>query len=135
LQFAFVVFGNLTPKDDGNFVGLADGPIGIQQPSSELIQRCSPMKNQIVTILHLGEEKSVLATSSVAFARFEKWRQISEPFLPATQKIVRSQRIGQLLKLLRLAAAEECVGTLLKIDRCFTHPVGQPVMLIQTDSR
>jgi hypothetical protein len=33
----------------------------IQQPLPELIERRSPMKDQIVTILDLGEEKPVLA--------------------------------------------------------------------------
>jgi hypothetical protein len=76
LQFSLVALGDLTPKDDGNFVGLADGPIGVQESNSEMIQRCSAMKDQNVTILHLGKEKPVLATGSVAFARFEKWRQL-----------------------------------------------------------
>jgi hypothetical protein len=109
--------------------------IEVQEPGSKLIERCSAAKNQVVTILHLGKEKPVLATGSVAFALFEKWSQTGEPFLAATQKIVCSQRIGQLLKPLWLAASQECVGTLLKIDPFFAHPISQPVMLIQTDPR
>ena len=55
LKFTFVLFGNLTPKDDDNFFGPADGAIGIQEPGSELIERCSAMKNQIVTVLHRSD--------------------------------------------------------------------------------
>ena len=40
-----------------------------------------------------------------------------------------SQRIDQLLKLLRLTASQECVGTLLKIDGFFAHLISQPVVL------
>src|ERR1700761_2672055 len=135
LQFAFIVLGDLAAKDRGNFIGLTNGAIGIQEPGSKLIERCPATKDQIVTIFHLGKEKPVLATGSFTFALFEKWSQTGEPFLSATQKIVCSQRIGQLLKLLRLTASQECVGTLLKIDGFFAHPISQPVVLIQTDPR
>jgi hypothetical protein len=126
LEFAFVVFGDLTAKDYGNFVGLADGAIGIQEPLSKLIERRSAMKNQVVAIFHLGKEKPVLATGTVTFALFEKRSQIGEPFLATAQKIVCGQRIGQLLKLFWPTASEERVGTLPKIDGLFAHSIKCP---------
>src|SRR5258705_13704840 len=46
-----------------------------------------------------------------------------------------SQGIGQFLKLLRMTAFEERIGTLLKIDAFGAHAVGQPVVLIEADAR
>jgi hypothetical protein len=34
-----------------------------------------------------------------------------------------------------MAAFEECIGTLLKIDAFGTHAVGQPMVLIEADTR
>ena len=42
-------------------------------------------------------------------------------FCPQLAQIVCSQGIGQFLKLLRMTAFEECIGTLLKIDAFGTH--------------
>src|SRR4029077_9449729 len=135
LQFAFIVLGDLAAKDRGKFYRADQWCDWHPRAGSKLIERCPATKDQIVTIFHLGKEKPVLATGSFTFALFEKWSQTGEPFLAATQKIVCSQRIGQLLKLLRLTASQECVGTLLKIDGFFAHPISQPVVLIQTDPR
>ena len=63
LKLTFVLFGNLAAKDDGDLVGPADPAISIQEPSPELIERCPAIKNQIVTIFDLGEEKPLLAAS------------------------------------------------------------------------
>jgi hypothetical protein len=124
LKFAFVLFGNLTAKDDGNFVGLADGAIGIQQPGSELIERRAAMKNQIVTVFDLGKEKTVSATDGLAFALLKEWGKRAQPFLPTAKQIVDRQGISQLLKPLGLTAAQKRIGTLFKIDAFFTHAVG-----------
>ena len=45
LEFAPVVFGDLAAKDNSDLVGLTDGPIGIQEPFSELIKRRAPAKD------------------------------------------------------------------------------------------
>ena len=66
---------------------------------------------------------------TVAF--FEEWSQReSEPFLTATQQIVGAQGICRFLELLRIAAFEECIGTLLKIDAFDAHAVSQPMVSI-----
>ena len=55
--------------------------------------------------------------------------------MPAAEQILGSQGIGQFLKLLRMTASEERIGTLLKIDAFGTHAVSQPVVLIKADTR
>jgi len=55
--------------------------------------------------------------------------------LPAADQILWSQGIGQLLKLLRMTASEEGIGTLLKIDPSGAHALSQPVVLIEANAR
>jgi hypothetical protein len=89
--------------------------------------RRPPVKDQVVAIFDLCKEEPVLTARFFAFAFFEEWSQIGEPFLPATQQVVGGQGIYQFLKLLRMAAFEECIRALLKIDPFGAHPVGHPV--------
>jgi hypothetical protein len=58
-----------------------------------------------------------------------------QPFLPAAERIVCREGIGQFLKLLQMTAFKECIGTLLKIDAFGAHAVSQPVVLIETNTR
>ena len=75
LKLSLVVLCDLATEDGGDFAGLADRPVGIQQSLPELIQ-CGPaVKNEIVAILHLGEEEPVLAARFFAFAVFEERSQ------------------------------------------------------------
>ena len=75
LKFSLVVLGDFAAEDHGDFVGLADRAIGIQQ-SAELIDCGPPVKDQVVAIFHLREQEPVLTARLLAFALFEKWGQI-----------------------------------------------------------
>ena len=75
LKLSFVLLGDLATEDHGDLLGLADGPIGIQQSLAELIQCGSPMKDQVVTIFNLGEEEPVLTARLFALALFKEWSQ------------------------------------------------------------
>ena len=76
----------------------------------------------------------MLTARLLAFALFEKWGQIGQPFLPAAQQIMGGQGICHLLELARMTAFEKGVGTLLKIDAFRAHRVRQPVVLIEADT-
>src|SRR3984893_8775022 len=115
LQLSLVVFSDLATKDHGNFFRLADGAIGIQQSLAELIKCRPPVKDQVVAIFDLSKEEPVLTARFLTFAFFEEWSQTGKPFLPATQQVVGGQGICQFLKLVRMAAFEECIRALLKI--------------------
>ena len=69
--------GDLAAEDGGNLFGLPDRSVGIQQSLAELIQGGPPVKDQIIAIFHLGEEKPVLAAGFFEFAVFEEWSQAS----------------------------------------------------------
>jgi hypothetical protein len=100
-----------------------------------LIQCSPPVKDQVVTVFHLREEEPMLTAATFAFAFFEEWSQTGQPFLPTAEQIIGGQGICQFLELLRMTAFQKCIGTLLKIDAFYLHPVSQPVMLIEADTR
>ena len=87
VQFTFVLFGNLTAKDDGNFVGPADGAIGIREPLVQVIQCGAPVKDEVVAILHLREKEPVLTAASFTFAFFED-QSILEEIKPVVSEAV-----------------------------------------------
>jgi len=57
LQLSLIELGDLSAEDGGDLAGLADRAIGIQESLVQLIQCSAPVKDQVVTILHL-EKKS-----------------------------------------------------------------------------
>src|SRR5438067_11670210 len=71
--------------------------------------------------------------SALSFA--EERGEAGQPFLAAARQILGSQGIGQLLETLRCAAAQKSIRALLEIEVLLMHPLGQPVMLIETDPR
>ncbi len=58
---------------------------------------------QVVAVLDLGEEEPVLTTSVLAFVVPEEGCKRGQPLLAAGQQIPGGQRIGKLLKALRIA--------------------------------
>ena len=88
------------------------------------------MKDQVVAVFHPREEDPVLTACLFPFTVFEKGRETGQPFLSAGQQIRGAERIGQPLKFLWIAAFQESIRTLLKINNFFFHTLGQPVMLV-----
>ena len=63
LKLSLVVLRDHATEDRGDLVGLADGPVGIQQSLPESIQ-CGPaVKNEVVAILHLEENRETWCPS------------------------------------------------------------------------
>jgi hypothetical protein len=75
LELSLVALGDPATKDRGDLVGLADGAVGIQQSLTQFIQCGAPVKDQVVTILHLKEEEPMLTAATFAFAFFEERSQ------------------------------------------------------------
>lgn len=97
LQFAAILFGDSAAKDHGDFVGLANGAVGIQQAFSQLIQGCAPVEDEVVAVLHLGEEQPMLATRLLPLLGSKEGSQSSQPFLTTEQQIACGERIGHFL--------------------------------------
>jgi hypothetical protein len=61
LQLAAALFGDLATEDDGYLVGLADGPVSVEQTFPQFVERGAATKDQVVAEFDLGEEQPVLA--------------------------------------------------------------------------
>jgi hypothetical protein len=81
--------GNLAAKDHRDLVGLADGPICVQQPLAQGIQRCPAVEDQIVAVFNLSEEQPVLAPGLLPFEGLKEGSECGQPFLSAGQQIAR----------------------------------------------
>ena len=88
LEFTAVISGNSTAVDNSEFVGSADGPIGVQQSISKRIESSAALKDQVVTVLDLGEEDAVLTAGDVSLPLGEERCEIAQPFLAAGNQVI-----------------------------------------------
>src|ERR1035438_2988650 len=74
----------------------------------------------------------MLASVLLAFSLREIRREVGQPFLTAGEQVVSGQRVSQFLQAGGITTSQKGVGTLLKGDVLCLHPLGKPMMLIQT---
>src|ERR1039457_5639282 len=74
----------------------------------------------------------MLASVLLAFSLREIRREVGQPFLTAGEQVVSGQRVSQFLQAGGITTSQKGVGTLLKGDVLSLHPLGKPMMLIQT---
>src|SRR5260370_13237246 len=120
-------------KDQGEFVGLADSAIGVEQPLLERIDGGATTEDEVVAKLHLGKKQPVLNAGMLSLLGSEKGRETGQPFLGTVDQIVGGEGIGEFLKGFRIGTLQEGVGALLKADATLLHAQGKPVVLIETD--
>jgi hypothetical protein len=48
LQLALMALGDFAAEDGGDLVGLADGPIGVEEPLGKLVEGGATMEDQVV---------------------------------------------------------------------------------------
>src|SRR5216683_2702854 len=60
------MLGDLAAKDHGDFVGLTDGAVGVQESLPQGIEGGSAMENEIIAILDLSKEEAMLAAGLFA---------------------------------------------------------------------
>ena len=128
LQFALVLLGHLAAEDHGDLLGLADGPIHIQQALGKFVHGGTPEENQIVTVLGLREEQAVLAAGLTSFLGGEEGSERCQPLLsaPVDLVLVVSESASS-CNLSRRISASEGVFALPEIDLFPSHANGQPV--------
>src|SRR5215467_124680 len=98
LQFTLVLFGHFAPEDRSDLVGLPDVSIQIQQPLGDFIYRCPAMEDEVVAILHLRKEKTMLASGLLAFLVRDERGERCQPFLTTLQQVPRGERVGEFLQ-------------------------------------
>ena len=55
-----MMFADPAPEDHGDLVGLPDCSIGVQQSFTEVVQRRTAMKDEVVAKLDLREKQAML---------------------------------------------------------------------------
>src|SRR5439155_26260743 len=134
-ELTAVSLGDLAAEDRGEFRGLSNGPIGIEQALAERVQRSAPVEDQVVTVLDLREEESMLTAGRPPLRRREERREGAEPLLGTAIDIASGKAVGEYLKAGCIAAGEERIGLLAKPNALRPHLRGEPVMLIEADAR
>ena len=76
----------------------------------------------------------MLATGLRSFPRSEERGEARQPLLAACHQVAGRERVSELLEAFRRCTLDEGVGALFEGDALLAHPVGEPVMLIETDS-
>src|SRR5216110_236853 len=94
-------------EDQGEFVGLTDGAIGVEEPLLEGIDGSTTTKDEIVAELHLRKKQPVLNAGVLSLLGSEKGREAGQPFLGTGEQIVGGERIGEFLQGLSLGS-EHC---------------------------
>ena len=135
LQLSWISGGDFAAKDHRDFIRLTDGAVGIQKALTQLIERGSPTKDQVVTILHPREEQAMLASGVFPLAFGEEGSETGQPLLATVQQIAGAQGVGEFLEPVGMTAFQEGVGALLEVDVLLLELMGQPVMLVQADAR
>ena len=83
LQLAAVMLGNFAAEDDRDLVGLTDRAVGVEQTLAQLVERGSPMKDQVVAEFDLREEQPMLTARLSALSFAEERSEAGEAFLAA----------------------------------------------------
>jgi four helix bundle protein len=133
LELAGVMASDAAAEDQGEFVGLTNGAIGIQEPLLESIDGGATTEDQIVAKLHLREKRSVLNPGVLSLLGSEEGREVGQPFLGTANHIGGGEGISKFLQGFRIGALQEGVSTLSKPNATLLHTQGQPIMLIETD--
>src|SRR5207253_3255163 len=120
-------------KDEGEFVGLTNGAIGVEEPLLEDIDGGTTTKDEIVAELHLRKKQPVLNAGVFSLLGSEKGREAGQPLLGTGDQIVGGERRGEFLQGFRIRTLQEGVGALRKVDVLLSHAQSEPVMLIETD--
>src|SRR5215468_1405290 len=126
--------GDAAAEDQGEFVGLTDAAIGIDESLLEGINGGTTTKDEIVGELHLGKKQPVLNTGLLSLLGSEKGCEAGQPFVGAGDQILGGEGIGEFLQSLRVRTLHKSVRTLLKVDIALSQAQGQPVMLIEADA-
>src|SRR5437867_5996412 len=94
--------GDAAAEDQGEFVGLTDGAIGVEEPLLEGIDGGATTKDEIVAELHLRKKQPVLNAGVLSLLDSEKGREAGQPFLGTGDQIVGGEGIGEFLQGLRI---------------------------------
>ena len=73
-------------------------PIGVKQTFAEIVQRRTATEDEVVAVLDLRKEQSVLAARLLSLSCGEERREARQPFLAAGHQISRGQGVREFLQ-------------------------------------
>lgn len=73
--------GDAAAEDQGEFVRLTDGAIGVEEPLLEGIDSGTTTEDEIVAGLHLSKKQPVLNAGLLSLLGSEKGREAGQPLL------------------------------------------------------
>ena len=86
--------GDVAAEDQGEFVGLTNGAIGVEEPLLESVDGGTTTEDQIVAKFYLSEKQPVLNPGVLSLLGGEKGGEAGQPFLCTGDQIVgREQRL------------------------------------------
>src|SRR5438876_7255819 len=88
LEFAGVTASDAAAEDQGEFVGLTNAAIGVEEPLLKSIDGSATTEDQIVTEFYLCEKQSVLNPGVLSLLGGEKGSEAGQPFLCTGDQIV-----------------------------------------------
>src|SRR5437660_11876999 len=103
-------------EDQGEFVGLTDGAIGVKEPLLEGIDGGTTTKDQIVAVLHLRKKQPVLNAGVLSLLGSEKGSEAGQPLLGTGDQIVGGEGISEFMHVLGYETSHEGVAILRKAD-------------------
>src|SRR5437867_12710179 len=105
LPFAVVILRNRAAENDGEFMGLANGSIGVQQSFPDAIQGRTASKDHVVAILRLRKKQPVINPSRAALTRCKKGISWGSHFRPQRS---RSSGLRESASCCRASGSEHC---------------------------
>lgn len=86
LELAAMKPRDAATEDEGKFVGLTNGAVGVQESLLEGIDGSATMEDEIVAVLYLRKKQPVLNTGVLSFFGSEKGREAGQPFLRSSDR-------------------------------------------------
>src|SRR5947199_9271656 len=88
LEFAGVTASDAAAEDQGEFVGLTNAPLGVEEPLFKSLDGSATTEDQIVTEFYLCEKQSVLNPGVLSLLSGEKGSESGQRFLCTGDHIV-----------------------------------------------
>src|SRR5256886_17637639 len=98
LEFAGVTASDAAGEDQGEFVGLTNAAIGVEEPLLKRIDGSATTEDQIVTEFYLCEKQSALNPGVLSLLGGEKGSEAGQPFLCTGDQIVGREGIRYFLQ-------------------------------------
>jgi hypothetical protein len=112
-------------EDQGEFVGLTNGAISVEEALLESVDGGATTEDQIVAKFYLCEKRSVLNPGVLSLLSSEEGREVGQPFLGTADHIGGGEGISKFLQGFRIGALQEGVRALSKPNATLLQAQGQ----------